>query len=204
MKKLLSIILSLTLMLSMSVFASAYDSESVSYNINGELVTVQVLGENALLVTEGREESLITSTEKEGIVTTTLKNLSNGEEAVFVRDNNAGTLYSSITGYTGAVQAAKSEPGTYRISYATLSSYVEIGCGAAEVVAAICTIAGLGAVAAVLAIVGGILVVIHGGLSLASKNSGVTYTVDYVTIHKTQSGHDFYVDVLKVVDVGTY
>lgn len=45
MKKLLSIILSLTLMLSMSVFASAYDSESVSYNINGELVTVQVLGE---------------------------------------------------------------------------------------------------------------------------------------------------------------
>ena len=39
MKKLLSIILSLTLMLSMSVFASAYDSESVSYNINGELVT---------------------------------------------------------------------------------------------------------------------------------------------------------------------
>lgn len=67
MKKLLSIILSLTLMLSMSVFASAYDSESVSYNINGELVTVQVLGENALLVTEGREESLITSTEKRAL-----------------------------------------------------------------------------------------------------------------------------------------
>lgn len=204
MKKLLSIVLTLTMMLSMSVYVSASDSGVVSCDINGETVTVQVLGNNALLVTEGSEKSLITVSEKNNVVTTTLKNMSTGEEDVFIRDNNAGTLYSSITGYTGVLSASATEAGTYRIPYQDLAPYVDAGATAAQVLSAICSAVGYEAAAQVLTLVENLLTIISNGLTMQSRNKGIEYTLEWRTIHKHQGGHDFYIDVLKIVDLDTY
>ena len=204
MKKLMSIILTLAMMLSMCVLTSAADSNSVSVNFGGEEVTVQAIDTNRLLVTEDGEKSLITFSEKNNIITTTVRNTTNGGEAFFIKDNDAGTLYSSITGYTGIVQTAADEPGTYKIPFSELALFVDDMGDAADIIAAICTITGHPTAAGVATIVAGILSLIKKGLNAQSSDSGIEYTLDYVTIHKQQGGHDFYVDVLKIVDIAIY
>ena len=195
MRKFLSITLSLAIMLSMCVSAFAVDNSAVSYEINGENVSIQMLSSTTLLISEDSDKSLVTFSENNNIVTTTVQNMTSGKREFFIRDCNTGTLYSSITGYTGVVYASEKGPGTYRISYKELLAYVSIAAGATEIVAGIC---------AILGIVGGLMAIISGGLALQDEDSGIEYTLDYVTISKYQGGRKYTVDVLKVVDVGTY
>lgn len=204
MKKLMSMVLTLAMMLSMCIFASAADSDSVSVIIGGEEVTVQALDTNRLLVTEGSEKSLITVSEEKNIVTTTTKNISSGKETTFIRDYETGTLYSSMTGYTGVVQASTDKPSTYYVSYNELGKYLAVGAGVADVISFVSARSGLATVSTVAAGVGSVLTVITAGLALLDDDSGIYYKTDYVTIHKQQGGHDFYVDDLRVVEIGTY
>lgn len=204
MRKFLSITLSLAIMLSMCVSAFAVDNSAVSYEINGENVSIQMLSSTTLLISEDSDKSLVTFSENNNIVTTTVQNMTSGKREFFIRDCNTGTLYSSITGYTGVVHASEKGPGTYRISYKELLAYVSIAAGATEIVAGICAIAGVTAASSILGIVGGLMAIISGGLALQDEDSGIEYTLDYVTISKYQGGRKYTVDVLKVVDVGTY
>lgn len=204
MKKLMSIILTLAMMLSMCVLTSAADSNSVSVNIGGKEVTVQALDSNCLLVTEGSEKSLITVSKEKNIVTATTKSISSGKETIFIRNYETGTLYSSMTGYTGVVQASADEPGTYYISFDELGKYLTVGVAAVEIIAFVSTHSGLPTVAGLAAGLGLVMGAINAGLAFLDEDSGLYYKTDYVTIHKQQGGHDFYVDVLKVVEIGVY
>lgn len=204
MKKVLSITVTLAMMFSMCVSALAIEANTVFYEVKGEDITLQALSSSSLLVTEGDKKSLLTFSENNNKIITTVQDVSSGEKQWFVRDNNTGTVYSSITGYTGVVQTSASEPGKYRISYKELLAYVGIAAGVTDIVAGVCAIAGVSAAAPVLGIVGGLMTIITGGLTLADENSGIEYTLDYVTISKWQGGRKYTVDVLKIVDIDTY
>ncbi len=89
------------------ISTTSFASNNVeTFNVKGtdEVIQVNQLSENSTIVIEGENSHMITFTEKDNIFTTTIRDLHTGEEEYLIRDDNANTLHSTITGYTGNIE----------------------------------------------------------------------------------------------------
>lgn len=198
MKKLMSILLSLTMIFGMgtSVFAGTTNTE------NGKLAITQ-LSNTRYLITDGEGSAVMSVEENEDFLKVYVTE--NEENNYLLVNKEAGTIYSTYTGKTVGVDEITAESGistmsiveqtTHNISYKTLAGLVSstssdisiastiITCIAAAQHVMIATAAGV-----VVALISGSLTIIVDGIKNASPNHGIKVVVNTEEIKKHQGG----------------
>lgn len=203
-KRILSIVL--VIVLAFSATSYIYADEYVVREESGELLSVKLIGNNIAVFSDSRSSIMLTTTASDSMLKVNIVDLTTGKKDYMLRDENSGTLYSSITGNTVALLSSGSltSIGDHPISYRTLASIAGYTAGAATIAAAITAYCGLPLVATVLGVIAGLMTIISTGLSTQSSTKGIKYTVGWVTIKKHQGGRIITSTVKRVTNVKTY
>ena len=189
------------------------------------------LGENQKQYETCIDNLDITITVDDAIMDVEVVDIETGEEAFFQRDDEAGTIYSSVTGETipvdelieldscyssinGVRKASASYPmyKQYKISYASLQKIVGVGGGsAASIAGAIITILSYkekitAGTALVLGLItnGVGLATVVAGIKTGSSSHGLTVNLKRKTCTKWQGGHKITYYKYTPYSIGTY
>lgn len=220
MKKNLFTIIAIILIIAMetcTVFANADNTVKKSMN-NVEMGAVKIIDHenNTYTLIEPAGISTIKVLENSSNVTIQVFDNVLGEDYYFLRDTKTGTVYSSLTGKTIALDSAydslmlkadtlSQDKWTKKVSYKTMASALGTATSYAALIAWAMSFVGFSVVAANVATgISGMMLLINTYLPEKSSKHGLKFTLHHKKIKKHQGGKVVYVTVTEACGCTTY